>query len=633
MRSLVVAALSFALLVVAAPAAGAANPEQQLAAKFAPVVMLVHQAHECGPGEPYRPIDVDTLFGQETIALRGPWSGSNLVSIAPTAADLGRGLPGYYLDFPGNPLDPGCTYEEWEREITAGTKPTVYAHVAHEDAHPDRLALQYWFFYVFNDFNNTHEGDWEMIQLDFDAADAAQALDRQPTTVGYSQHEGAERAAWSDPKLKRVDGTHPVAYVASGSHAIFFDSALYLGRSASEGVGCDDTRGPHDEIRPVVLTIPSSTDAADRAFPWIAFQGRWGELQPAFFNGPTGPNMKEQWTEPVTWSQSWRARSYAIPAGGALGTTATDAFCGTIAAGSNLLRRGVHRTELFVTILLLLAVLVLLLASRTQWRPSAPLRLARRRAWGQVVTASWRMYFARLRLFLGIGLLAIPISVLVSLLQAAILGAASFLGLARGGEGGGDRAWLVFAIGTLLSLIGMLLVQAAAGRAMVEIDAGRPVSIVGAYRLAFARARPLIAALAIAVPVVTLLAASVFLLPVALAVGVLWGLVVPCVELDTLRGPGALRRSRHLARRSWFKVLTLVVGGAALVLIIGPLIGILLLLATGASFSLVNLVAGVVYAIFMPLVGITTTYVYFDALGRERLAPARAAAVLPEEFA
>ena len=48
----------------------------------------------------------------------------------------------------------------------------MYAHVATDPAHPGKLALQYWFFYVYNDWNNLHEGDWEMIQLDFDAATA-----------------------------------------------------------------------------------------------------------------------------------------------------------------------------------------------------------------------------------------------------------------------------------------------------------------------------------------------------------------------------------------------------------------------------------------------------------------------------
>ena len=69
----------------------------------------------------------------------------------------------------------------------------MYARVVTDPAYPGRLALQYWFFYVFNDFNDKHEGDWEMIQLDFDAADGAGAHPT-PVEVGYSQHEGAERA-------------------------------------------------------------------------------------------------------------------------------------------------------------------------------------------------------------------------------------------------------------------------------------------------------------------------------------------------------------------------------------------------------------------------------------------------------
>ncbi len=68
--------------------------------------------------------------------------------------------------------------------ITAGTKPTVYAHVATDPKDPGKLALQYWFFYAFNDFNNTHEGDWEMIQLNFDAPDARAALETKPVEVG-----------------------------------------------------------------------------------------------------------------------------------------------------------------------------------------------------------------------------------------------------------------------------------------------------------------------------------------------------------------------------------------------------------------------------------------------------------------
>src|SRR5262249_38813440 len=241
-RAPIVVGAAFVALMLAVPAAASLADEQALAERYAPVVRLVEQPDECGPGEPYEPMDVDALFGQPTVSLRGPWNETDLVKIAPTAKDL-VGRYEYHLDFPGSPLDPGCGYERWARLLSEGTKPTVYAHVATDPDDRGKVALQYWFFYAFNDFNNLHEGDWEMIQLVFDAPDAHAALARRPVEVGYSSHEGAERAAWGDSKLKLVGATHPVVFPAAGSHANKFTDALYVGSSAEAGVGCDDTRG------------------------------------------------------------------------------------------------------------------------------------------------------------------------------------------------------------------------------------------------------------------------------------------------------------------------------------------------------------------------------------------------------
>jgi hypothetical protein len=80
------------------------------------------------------------------------------------------------------------------------------------------------------------------------------------------------------------------------------------------------------------------------------------------------------------------------------------------------------------------------------------------------------------------------------------------------------------------------------------------------------------------------------------------------------------------------KVLTLIVGGATLVLVARPAIGGLILLGTRAPFGFV--IAGVVYALFMPVVGITTTFVYHDALVREHLSATEPrSAVLPAKLA
>jgi len=263
------------VIALAVPATATADPadETALAERFAPIVRLAADSQDCDYGESYGPIDVDLLFDEQTVALRGPWNPTDLVKIGPLAEDLADRFQ-YHLDFPGSALEPGCDYERWTLRLMERADPTVYAHVASDPAYPGKLALQYWFFYTFNDFNNLHEGDWEMIQLVFDARDAGEALAEEPVDVGYSSHEGAERAGWDDDKLEVIEGTHPVVYPAAGSHANKYTEALYLGSSAEAGMGCDDTRAPHLERRPVVQTIPSDLDAARRAFPWTAFEGR-----------------------------------------------------------------------------------------------------------------------------------------------------------------------------------------------------------------------------------------------------------------------------------------------------------------------------------------------------------------------
>ena len=629
-RSALLTLLAVAALVAAPASSADIGQQTALADRYAPVVRLVSDTGDCGAGKPYMPIDVNLLFGEPTVALRGPW-GNDLVKIGPSAKDLSHGLYEYHLDFPGNALSPGCAYLRWERRLVEGQKPAVYAHVATDPARPGKLALQYWFFYVFNDWNNLHEGDWEMIQLVFDASTAAQALRLRPVEVGYSQHEGAERAAWSDDKLELVDGTHPVVHPAAGSHANFYGEALYLGSSASEGVGCDDTWGPTFDVRPVVHTIPSSQAQARTAFPWIAFEGRWGELQPAFFNGPTGPNLKTQWTEPIRWSEGWRTRSYTVPGGSAFGPGATGFFCDAVGSGSRALVQLVNRPLLFSLALAGLALFVAILLSRTTWRPAAPLRLARRRAWGQVLAASARMYRERILLFVGIGLVLVPISLLVTLLQTVILHATSVLGVQTGGESNGLVAFVVLAIGTALTLLGLGLVQAAGARALVEIDAGRSVGPLGAYRLAADSVAPLFGALLIAAILVSLLAGSLFLIPVAVWLAGCWALIVPAIELEGASAIGALRRSGRLVRRRWLKVSSLIVAGGAMAILAGPVVGALLILGTGAPFWLVNVIAGVIYAVTMPFVAITTAYVYFDARARGELEDRPDVAKLPAE--
>ena len=173
-------------------------------------------------------------------------------------------------------------------------RPAVYAHVATEPGYPGRLALQYWIFYAYNDWNNLHEGDWENVQLVFDAATAAEALTRKPVSIGYSQHEGAERADWGDAKLELVDGRHPVVYPAAGSHANFFDTLAATSAARRARASAAMTRaGPHVELHPTVFTIPSDPAAGAARVPVDRVPGALGRAPGGVLQRPDRAEPEE----------------------------------------------------------------------------------------------------------------------------------------------------------------------------------------------------------------------------------------------------------------------------------------------------------------------------------------------------
>jgi hypothetical protein len=229
------------------------------------------------------------------------------------------------------------------------------------------------------------------------------------------------------------------------------------------------------------------------------------------------------------------------------------------------------------------------------------------------------MYAARWRLFLGLGVLFIPLGALISLVQALILGGFGLAGVDTTGEAAGALVLIVVTVGTTLALLGLAIVQAATAWAVAETDAGRPVRAPAAYRAALRRLRPLAGGLLIAVLVVLALSTTTILIPVAIWLAGRWLLLAQAVELEALSGPRGLRRSSALVRGRWLRVASLVGAGAVIALFLGPFVGALLILVTHAPLALMNVVAGLVYALTMPFVALVTTYVYFDVLAREEL--------------
>lgn len=588
-------------------AAGTDAAEAELAERYAPLMVLVEQPEACGPGEPYLPSDVEPMMDESSIALRGPWTDRDLVTVGPSAEELGEGLEGYALDMPGDPLKPGCTYEKWVASVWGKSPaPTVYAHVATQSDVEDRLALQYFFFYPFNDYNNKHEADWERIQVEFPVGDAAAALEVDPDVVLYSQHYGAERAGWDDDKLQVDDETHPVVYVSAGSHASQFSEGLYLGRSSTEGFGCDTTLGPHEEVRPEVRTIPSDPEAAAAAYPWITYRGHWGEVGPQrFYEGPTGPNMKSAWKKPFTWSAGAREHSFSLPGAEVADSRAGAYFCTLVSSGSDVFRR--FSADPWPTLLVLVGLLAVLawVVRRSGWASASPRPAVARRRPGQVVAAALKMLRQHWRVFLLVAAPAALASVASSVLTAMTPAASSW--------------WWSVLSGCVLAILVVALAwaQLASAQAVVDLDDGKKVTLGSLAAQTRARMPALLATVALwAVVVVPLLATGV-LTPVALALVVAWSLVLPVVQLEHLAGWRALRRSARLVRPQLLTVLLALAVSLALVTVLGGVLATLVFIVVPAPWGVVSGVPQLVAAVVWPVTALLATYTWANGRAAE----------------
>ncbi len=382
---------------VAAPAAAERAAARQLADKYSPVMMIREQEDPlCGiDGEQYQPMAVDALFDNPKVTLRrNPADGGSPVPVkeAPSLEDVAKSGEEAFLDLNGDPLGDTCVFAtDFDTLKNAGQAPVVmYAHIAREKGRQG-IALQYWFFWYFNEFNDLHEGDWEGMQITFDAANPQEALEIEPTEMILFQHAGGERARWNDPKVEK-EGSHPVVYPAAGSHATFYRSAVFVGNgSRGSGVGCDNTAEPLRRLDPKAVLLPDRPTDRGR-FAWLGFDGRWGQKEKGFNNGPTGPQTKTQWTEPFSWMEDQRWSSPRMPGGGVVGPQATGAFCSVIEEVTSLMNS--QQSDPLVTYLIVAAILIvaILLFGVTRWRPARPDELERRRSYGQIMAASAILY-------------------------------------------------------------------------------------------------------------------------------------------------------------------------------------------------------------------------------------------------
>jgi hypothetical protein len=317
------AALAFAAVLVVGVASGAhaapaSSPDAQLLRKHQPVLVF-------HPDEQFRPTKVQSFVEDSELerfvgtslaelVLDAAWA---VVDPDPEPGELPGPMPGvfYRLDQAGCEADAplagrDCYTAAWSE---GGGGDAVYGRVVRTD---DRIVLQYWLFYYHNPlllpptpfgvFWQSHEGDWEVVNVILDA-------DETPLEAAYSQHCTGQRKAWADVEKSPAGGTHPVAYVALGSHANFFAPGAGPLGAIPINPACIPAGVPAfpflvDQVLDgsaaggVVGPPGSGVDGATihriEGTAWSVFGGRWGESE-YFFTPVAIPPVPANTAVPV----------------------------------------------------------------------------------------------------------------------------------------------------------------------------------------------------------------------------------------------------------------------------------------------------------------------------------------------
>jgi hypothetical protein len=600
-------------LLLAWTAAAEAAPKDRLVKKYAPITML--RAQEDPPcdnkEEQYQPTTVDAVLGNPNVQLLAPAEAGKrqeVVTTAPTAADIAGLGKGYHLNLPGDPLNPDCTYaEDFAAIVEEGDAPAItYAHIAREEGEPG-FVVQYWFFYYFNQFNDLHESDWEGMQIVFDVGTASRALEVGPDEIVLFQHSGGERADWDEAKVQK-EGNHPVVFPAAGSHATFYDSAVYIenGQRGS-GLGCDNTSEPLRRlpVRPVL--VPTDPPLGSR-FEWLTYEGRWGQKEKSYNNGPTGPNTKTQWRRPFTWMEDVRSTSPQLPGGFVLGPAVTHAFCGAVAAFSELVNLEAQSRVGAIVVGVILILLLVVPALLTTWRPVELTPLRQQRAFGQLLRAARQLYGRHWLPLLLIGLTAIPVLALVKGLEWLIL-------VVTGGGSFGNG--VSNTIGSVAEPIGFAVVAAVVIAFIRELERGQQrTGVVGAYRGMLERFWRVVIGQIAASLVVFGLAVTVIGIPIAIWAYVSWQFVQQEILFEDKKIWDAFRGSSRIVRGHWWR--TAGIAGFLWLISIatGPVLGFALIFTT-LPLVWINVLGSVVFALLLPYVAIGRTLLYFDLAARQ----------------
>lgn len=312
LRKAFIAGVACAAVVAAGTGRATATDPAALLAKYAPVLRLYAADRKPSAIEPF-------LAGADLERLSGDaW---HLVRSRPPAAALANGSKQLRLNTRG--CSPATNLDACYGR--RATPPTIYGRVwtAPTGSAGPATVLQYWLFYALDDWRNSptkptlwhmHEGDWEEVSVSLDAAG-------KPLEVAASQHDLGVRRVWARTQLR--DGTHPVVYVALGSHANYlvpgFHGVAGIPHSIPPRFSGLPVAEPDFTSAQASVTGAKIVDLSGGTQPWLSFAGAWGDgsfvlirnpktgkyLHLPVGDSPPGPAFHAIWRDPLRQFRTW----------------------------------------------------------------------------------------------------------------------------------------------------------------------------------------------------------------------------------------------------------------------------------------------------------------------------------------
>jgi len=281
------------------------SSDSEIALKYAPILRLsgpgaigVNIRSDNYPYTDYIPINVnDTISNpdkrinfvlSETVTYENKLYQANSYPLSSELLEI-IGNPIFkkeanYLDF--SPIWEGISTTLESGYESLIHHPTVYFKVFRSNTKSHPIAIQYWFFYFYNDWLNNHPGDWETITVFLNTnLEAVEAI--------YSTHYEANRHSWNN--INTID-THPQVFISNGGHGSYNHSGNTYYYSFIVNIANDNHLGDREILSPSSVQVSGSTqytlldlgEMEKNNDHWIWFEGRWGDDSSA----PQGPMFR-----------------------------------------------------------------------------------------------------------------------------------------------------------------------------------------------------------------------------------------------------------------------------------------------------------------------------------------------------